>query len=312
MNDFVKVSKIITGNDADFSDCTPLSRGYDDSYIRYNLFKGYTPIVVQQNNNINSLTIAGNFGMFWNGHNIAFPYTDFRSSLCYVSEKLNVDLFKFNVDQFDQSAIVIVEDSPDTIISNHHKLPGAQMVTYDNGKTWKYPFGKASLYNATKRMKDMKYSKLIKQQIFERFGISDDQNLIRFENKYNKPGKTFNSKLTVENLLKPEFIEVCNRDLINTYISIMKTGIVNIPDNKKDINSATLPLIVLQELSAIYGFDTKELLRQRIKAIPPAILSNDDKKARQRQVNHNLKKIQSSTTSRYDISGFLEDSLLVR
>ncbi len=196
------------------------------------MFKGHTTIKIHHNTISEQLTVSGNFGMFWNGHNISFSYSDFESSLNYVSEILNVDLFKFNVDQFDHSAIVKVEDHPDIVIQNHLSLKGCQEAFKPNGKYWSNKDQLVKMYYATKRIKQL-YTISIRKKILSDHCISDIVNLIRFEKKYNHPAKTFKNSLLVEEILKPEFIETCNQDLFKTYINIMKTGIVSIPEKRR-------------------------------------------------------------------------------
>jgi hypothetical protein len=308
MNDFVKISKTIVRDDPDFSACIGSSQGFDDSFYSYQLTKGHDPLKVVYNRSKEVLTVSGNFGMFMHGHNIQFSYSDFNDSLCYASEQLNVDLFKFNVNQFDHSAVIQVNEKPEYYINNHLSIAGHSETVRKFGKYWDSLKQVVKMYDATKRMKQV-YSKPIREKIYQELGISDQSNMLRFEKKYKNPNKTFNSSLTIDDILKPEFIATCNRDLISTYQSIMKTGIIQIPEKKKDLNSSTLPLILLQELAAIYGFDTRELLRQRMKAIPIEILNKDDKKHRQRQIDSNLKKIKSAEKSLYDLSDQLAESL---
>lgn len=107
-------------------------------------------------------------------------------------------------------------------------------------------------------------------------------------------------------VLKDDFMQLCKNDLINSYKSIMKTGIVKLPDSKGDLNAGTIPLIVLKELEALYHFNSEELIMQKLKSIPEDKLSKEDKKARHKILKSNLNKIDSSQISKYDISERLE------
>ena len=81
----------------------------------------------------------------------------------------------------------------------------------------------------------------------------------------------------------------------------MKTGIIQLPKKKADINSSTLPLIVLKELGILFDFNPEELLKQKLKSIPEEILNRNDKKARSRNIKANLKKLDGKGISQYDI-----------
>jgi hypothetical protein len=87
----------------------------------------------------------------------------------------------------------------------------------------------------------------------------------------------------------------------------MKTGIIKLPEDKKDINAGTIPLIVLKELESIFHFNTEELLSNKLKSIPSEMLNKNDKKARQAILKANMKKLVNCGVSEYDISNKLEE-----
>ncbi|MFN8153785.1 MAG: hypothetical protein U0Y08_05795 [Bacteroidia bacterium] len=300
MNDFAKISKYLADDEPDFSACIGSVRSFDKSYRSFHLFNHHKPLKVEFRPSDRKLTISGNFGMYWQGQNFIFSDSDFRDSINHASEQLNVDLYSFNVDEFDQSAIVKVEDDPDNIIRHHISLKGHEVTIRKFGKYWNHPSHMVKLYNATKRMSQL-YKKPVRDKISAELGVSQAGKLIRFEKKYKKPGKYFNRGMTLEELIRPGTIDLCNEDLILTYQNIMKTGKTTIPGNKKDINSSTLPLILLQELSEIHGFDTSEQIKKLIKSIPKDILNANDRKQRQRQITTNLRKIKSGECSPYDL-----------
>ena len=164
------------------------------------------------------------------------------------------------------------------------------------------------MYDATKRIKQI-YSSTIRKDILMQSGLADSDNLLRFEKKILNPHAYFKSHLTVDDILKPEFISQLDSDLIDTYKSIMKTGLIQIPKKKKHLTSSTIPLILAKELGMIYHFDFEALMKDKIKEIPESILTKDDKKARMRQIKANMKKITSSEVSQFDISEALSNSL---
>jgi hypothetical protein len=62
----------------------------------------------------------------------------------------------------------------------------------------------------------------------------------------------------------------------------------------------------LKELEEIHQFKTEDLIRQKLKEIPEDILSPADRKARQRILRENMKKISIRGQSEYDISELLK------
>ena len=89
----------------------------------------------------------------------------------------------------------------------------------------------------------------------------------------------------------------------------MKTGKTILPKCKADINAGTIPLMILKELESVYNFNTEDLIKNKLKAIPETIFSPADRKARQRIIKENLNKIKFQGKSEYDIFELLEARL---
>jgi hypothetical protein len=86
----------------------------------------------------------------------------------------------------------------------------------------------------------------------------------------------------------------------------MKTGKSIMPTSKADINAGTIPLMILKELESVYNFNTEELIKNKLKAIPEDVFSPSDRKARLRTIRDNLKKIGLQGISKYDILDLLQ------
>jgi len=59
----------------------------------------------------------------------------------------------------------------------------------------------------------------------------------------------------------------------------------------------------------LYGFNTEELIKGKLKEIPEDVFSLDDRKARLRTIRDNLKKISQKGGSSYDIEELLQARL---
>ena len=255
------------------------------------------------------LKVDGNFPMFWNGHNLNFPYMDFNDALSFVSDNINVDLFPAIVDEFDHSATFRTLIRPKIVIQNHLDLPGHLTKPEVYGKYFvKKGQEVVKMYDAGRRLKQL-HSKPMRERILSSLGIDTNDFLIRFEKKILHPGSYFKRVLTVNDILKHDFIIQCNQDLMDTYDKILKAGCLQLPRNKKQLNTAILPLIVGKELELVYGFNFLELLIQRISSIDDCILSKEDKKARKKQIRANAKLISKKGVSEYDLSEQLAESL---
>ncbi len=81
---------------------------------------------------------------------------------------------------------------------------------------------------------------------------------------------------------------------MTTYEAIEKIKPLEIPTDKKLLNSSTIPLIVLKSLEQKFGIDVKREIDNFLKSIPKETLPQNDRKQRKRQINSNLKKITST------------------
>ncbi len=285
------------------------SSGEKCSIRNYRMKRHHTEISIKMNEATGQLKVDGNFPMFWNGHNITFPYMDFHDALSYVSDKINVDLFPAYVEEFDHSATFNTNKSPKIVIQNHLDLPGHLTKPEVHGKYFvKKGIEIVKMYDAGRRLKQL-YSKPIREGILSSIGIDTIDFLIRFEKKILHPGSYFKRKLTVNDILKPDFILQCNQDLMDTYDKITKAGCLQLPNKKKHLNTSTLPLIVGKELGVIFGFNFDELIMQKISSFDDSILSKEDKKARKKQIRANAKLISKRGISEYDLSEQLAESL---
>ncbi|AMS27812.1 hypothetical protein AEM51_13075 [Bacteroidetes bacterium UKL13-3] len=273
--------------------------------------KGVNKIEVFFNDRTSEIRLKANFPYFWQGHNFVCNKSQLIDAIQYTSEMLNLNLFDAEIRSFEFGTILQTEKPTDELLSNHISYNGKHLQPYFNknvlaGKYYTGPTLIHKMYDAGKNLKN-KVPEAIRADLSSFHGYDKTKHYLKVENHYKKPEIHFkNRTLFVNEVLSDSFLLQCKTDLIQTYKNIMKTGIIKLPKEKKDINSSTLPLIVLKELEALYHFNSEDLLMQRIKSIPECKLNKEDKKARKRQIEGNFKKIQSSGQSEYDLSSQLE------
>ncbi len=98
----------------------------------------------------------------------------------------------------------------------------------------------------------------------------------------------------------------------NQYNRLMPMGIIKLPENKKDLTTQDLLMIVLADANLQEGNtlqEVKKMLFNRINAIPEEVLTDADKKARKRQVSSLLGKIQTTPESKWDLTDKLKAAL---
>lgn len=258
------------------------------------------------------LKVKANLPYFLNGHNFFSTKADIINGLQYSSELLNTNLFNAEAEKFEFGTVINIPQSPHDFLSNHislKKIPlqpfykkGSGKLT---GKGYENKILKLKMYDESQRIKTL-LPEVIRADLKTHHNYNAGSNYIRIESHYKKPQIHFKQRtIYVNDLLQDGFLKLCKEDLITTYKSIMKTGIIQLPAKKKDINSATLPLIVLKELGILFDFNPEDLLKQKLKSIPAETLSRNDKKARQRQLKRNLMKLSQKNKSPYDISELL-------
>jgi hypothetical protein len=273
-------------------------------------FEGCRKIEVWDLKNINQVKIKGSLPYWINGHNYYSSPEDWAEGLDYLSSCLKINVYSGLVDCFEFGTIQEVPFSEDLFLRNHIKLSGYESREYKKGniitgKEFINPALKVKIYDVSRNIKN-KLDKPIQEEINRLYGWDRAKHYIKVENHYKKPEAHFKGNIYLKELISSSFQIQLQKDLISTYKSIMKTGNLILPEKKADLNAGTLPMIILKELEGIYHFNTEDLLKAKLKAIPESILSHDDKKARLKILRENLKKISNQGKSEFDISEMLE------
>ena len=113
-------------------------------------------------------------------------------------------------------------------------------------------------------------------------------------------------------LVNPNFNKIFRTDLYNQYNRLMPMGKIEFPNNKKDLSTSDLLMLTLADANLNEGNtlqEVKNLLFDRINAIPEEVLTDADKKARKRQISALLGKIKTTQKSRWDLSDKLKAAL---
>jgi hypothetical protein len=278
------------------------------------ILKGVENIEIYYNPNASEISIKANFPYFMQGHNFSFSSQNMKEAIQYTSELLNLNLFDSLVKTLEFGSIIELDFPIDEFLFNHISLKGKAIqphLTQNKltGKYFKDGLMVHKLYNAGANMKS-KLSSTIREDLSNNYGYDKAKNYLKIENHYKKPEVYFKKRnLYLNEVLNSSFMNECKEDLITTYKSIMKTGIIKLPEDKKNINAGTIPLLILKELEALFHFNSEELIYLKLKSIPEEILNKNDKKARKAIISSNLDKINNkSVLSNYDITSKLENT----
>lgn len=300
--DYLEASKSL-GKDKPCLDYLNFEASYSSGWTKF-IYEGCRAVEIWLNLEADKMKIKGSIPYFIAGQNFKTGTKDFINGIFHLSEVLNTDLLKAEVNVFEYGTILEIPFPAREIFNSHLKVLGMKTRAYDYGKYFEDRVLKIKLYDAGKNMKE-KLSKEIRNKLTSAYGYDPSQIYLKIENHYKKPSVCFKKRvIELNDLLNPEFQTNCKEDLLIKYRSIMKTNTIDI-NSKKQVTSATIPLLVLKEFERFLPCKAEDLIKQKIKILPCDILTKEDKKSRRRQIMANMNKLGSLKACKYDISEIL-------
>lgn len=300
--DYLEASKSL-GKDKPFLDYLDHEASYSSGWEKF-IYEGCKEVQVWLNDEASKIKVKGSIPYFIAGQNFKTGPEDFTNGIGHLSEILNLDLMKAEVNVFEYGTTLEIPYFPKEVFSSHIRIQGMKARSFDYGKYFDDRVLRVKLYDAGKNIKN-KLTKDERQKLEANCGYDPFQNYLKIENHYKKPLICFKRNLLqVNDLLNPGFQTICKEDLLTKYRSIMKANTIEI-NRKKQVTCATLPLIILKEYEGLLPCKAEDLIKQKIKSFPSEILTKEDKKSRTRQIRANLKKIEAVRTCKYDISEIL-------
>lgn len=278
-------------------------------YSNYSISSGFNQMKIKYNPSAKLLKLEGSLPYFSEGQNFSNDMNKLKESIYTISDTLNIDLFKAEVNQLDTGITFQVKKKPKDYIQSHYSLAGFKPVLIDNTKYFNSKDLIIKMYDSGANIKK-KLSKEIKHLIQIDKGYNPNVNYLRFEPKYKNPKAFFHRPdLNINQIFKTDFIYQCKQEIMNKYKAIKKGGYFAYPKDKRNLTLPVIELLALKELGQLYGFNPEEVLKRQIKAIPEGILSKEDKKNRNRSLRAILKKLDVKDVSEFDLSKELEEAL---
>ena len=273
--------------------------------------EGVCPLRVQYKAPLRELRISGSIPYLCRGHNYPAGNRDLREAMDYVGQVIGLNVFSGTIEVFEFGQFINVPLPVNVMLANHTRLPGYVARGHLNGASKEFDSTalRVKLYDANRNFRH-KVKGNAKQALWEDLGFEPGKHCLKVENHYKRPEVYFKQRVLVADLFNPEFVDLCKTDLLDTYRRIHKTPAGAMPTNKKDLPASMLPLLVLKDLEALYGFSVEALLTQKLKTIPEEVLTSEDRKARKRQLRKMLDLVASATTdSPFDVAMQLEEVL---
>jgi len=305
--DYLEASKSL-GKDKLCLDYLDHEASYSSGWEKF-IYEGCKEVQVWLNNEAGKLKVKGSIPYFIAGQNFKTDPEDFSNGITHLSEILNLDLMKAEVNVFEYGTILEIPFPVREVFNSHLKIQGMKTRSFDYGKYFEDRVMTLKLYDANKNLKN-KLTRYERERLSSLFGYKPSANYLKIEGHYKKPSVSFKNRfINIDELLKPEFQAICKEDLLSKYRSIMKANTIELK-SKKQITSSTIPLMVLKEFESLLPCKAEELIKQKIKALPCDLMTKEDKKSRNRQIKANLKKIETVRACKYDLSEILINQVL--
>ncbi|MDL2320020.1 hypothetical protein LJC45_02680 [Alistipes sp. OttesenSCG-928-B03] len=252
----------------------------------------------------------------YQGHNFSFDMADFINAVDDWCQRLGVNLWQGDLDEFEFAAIMEVERPPKEYIAGHpdgYKLKSNPHPD-ENGylRTYRDKLVLLKMYDVRRRI--MTTIRRAGRGAVMQAGWRPERHYLKFEAHYLNPGNTFNNgrRMILADLIDPARVQQFKEDLCRQYkrLQPMKT-LIN-PSDKKNLSTGEIILIELAEHYFNSGLSlqqVKKRLYARINAYPEPLMLPTDKNARKRKINEWLNKLTFEENSPFDLSGRLQEVL---
>lgn len=271
--------------------------------VRYSL-SNKSRLDVFYNPILNTLRVKGSLPYFIHGHNFRPTTKDVTDAILLISDMLNIDLADSEILAFENGEILETDLSIREILANHIRARGMKTRIYDNGKYFENALLFMKMYNENINMYKIPLN--VRKEAARDYGYDPTRNYIKIENHYKKPEAYFKERgIKLSTLMDEDFETELKNDLLTTYQSIQKTGLIEIPTDKRNLSTPTIILLALKEMEKVYGFDSNTVIKNILKSIPNEVLSKGNKKDRRTQIKRLTEALKGSQRSIYDLSELL-------
>ena len=313
MLDYIEITKHIQGKNKPFLGHLQPEAVYSSGMERY-FVQGCRKMKIEHNPNTQSLKLKGSPLYFIQGHNFTYNKDSYIEGLKHIEDLLEMDLFDSDLDSFEYGIILKVDTKPKYLIAGHNPKQDFLMRTNpkDRGgiRYFEDKMLQLKLYDAGRNIK-FKQGMTMKG-IIKEAGWNPDGYYVKVEAHYKQPHKLLNDgrAIRLANIFLPKWEKRLKEDLFEQYQRLEPMKTIELPTNKSELSSADIILLSLAEVSINQGIDLKRTLFEKINSIPENILNMEDKKARRRQINKLLERIETAPKSMYDLSDLLASALV--
>ena len=316
MIDYIDIIKHLTDKDTISLVHLQEEASYCTGWIKYYL-EGCRKVEVWINKNLSSLRLKGSIMYFYQGHNFAYSRKLFVEAINYIEKLLKCDLWSATVETFEFGVILEAIRKPKDYIQKHKEKSTEKLIMNEKNRDkgsfrwWTDKKVKIKMYDAGKNIQHKQGTSM--KQIIVDAGWNPNNNYIKMEVHYIKPHQTLNKGAAIQlaNLVNPKWESIFKEDLFVQYQRLSPMKNLILPTEKKDISTADIIMIELVESKINEGcsiHEIKKMLYGRINTFTET-LSENDKKARKRQIKALIDKLSESDISEWDLSNVLSREL---
>ena len=282
MIDYIAINKHFQDKDRPFfGNCQEEAFYVNSGEIKYTL-SGCRVIELFWNENLHRLKLRGSLLYYFQNHNFTYSDKVFKEAVEYLEKILQCSLWDSYVDEFEYGIILEVERMPKEYLVRHFakdkKLSvGNKPKSQGSFKWWKDKHLSLKMYDENKNIRM----------------------------KQTKPD------LRLADLLNPTFQRKFRQDLLYQYSRLSPLRTIVPPTNKKCAQTADILLEELAEIQLNNNIplaDIKKSIYARINSFPKSVLSQNDKKARKRQVLILFNRLEEAENSPWDLSELIKNA----
>lgn len=315
MIDYIDITKHLKSKDTINLTHLQLEASYSTNWTKYSI-KGCRYLEVWINPNLAQIKIKGSIPYFFQGHNFTFNNKGFNEAVNHLNQLLKCNLWNATVNSFEYGIILEVSAEPREYIQHHREKPKEGLIlnekANDKGhfRWWSDKHVRLKMYDAGKNIKHKQ--NLSMKKIIEDEGWHPEGNYLKWEIHYKKPHLALNKgrAIILANLVNPQWTKVFKEDLFLQYQRLAPAKTIALPNDKKSISSANIIMLELCEAYINDGYPLHEIKKKLYNRIDTfKALSENDKKARKRQISHLIAKLSESETSKWDLSDILSENI---
>lgn len=317
MIDYIAITKHLEDKDMINTVHLQMVASYISGWYKYFL-EGCTQLEIWINPTLSLIKLKGSISYFFQGHNFTFSNKAFCEAIGILNLMLKCNLWDAEVNAFEFGVIIEVKHQPKMYIQNHREKAKEKLIINEKSRdkgSFRWFTDKNVILKLYDAGKNIQYKQGIEmKEIIKEAEWNPKSKYLKWEIHYKRPHIVLNNgkELKLADLVTPKWNNILKEDLFIQYQRLIPQKTLILPTNKKHLTSADIILLELVENKLNEGYtiqEIKKILYTRINNISNQTLSENDKKARKRQVRVLIDNLTESEKSTWDLSDSLSNKI---